>query len=228
MKKAIDAGYKHIDCAYIYGNEYELGSQLFSKLKNREDYFITTKLWGNYAEPHRVEKGFKKSLDDLCLSYLDLYLVHNPVRFDPTTTNVEISQYFKKEWIIETWREMEKLYEKGVVKSIGVSNFSTKKLGWLIDECSIVPHVNQVELHPYLPQNKLLQFCKENKICAVGYSPLGTPGTINLSIGKHDSPVLLKDPTITEIAQKYQTTNAKVFKILKLLYLDFTIMGFKS
>nr|ACI66640.1 Alcohol dehydrogenase [Salmo salar] len=210
VKDAVDVGYKHIDCAFVYRNEYNLGHEYFSTLKTRDQLFITSKLWSTYHEPHRVSKGLEKTLSDLCLDYLDLYLVHNPIRCDPSASNLFGSQYFKREWLVETWRSMEKLYESGKCKAIGVSNFSTTKLQWLMDEATIVPHVNQVELHPYLPQNKLVKFCRENQIQLVAYSPLGSPGSQSQDFGKPTAPVLLNDPIVNEIASRNNATPAQV------------------
>jgi diketogulonate reductase-like aldo/keto reductase len=196
VQVALDAGYKHIDCAWVYENEPEIG-KVFENMKNRNQVFITSKLWNRFHGKENVTKAITETLTDLKLDYLDLYLIHWPITQDPITKVNRIDSASIK----ETWQEMEKLVDQGKVKSIGVSNFTVSRLKEVLSYCRIKPAVNQVELHPYLPQNELLQFCKENGIHLTGYSPLGSkPGP--------DS--VLNDPVVEEIAKKHQKTNAQV------------------
>jgi diketogulonate reductase-like aldo/keto reductase len=196
VKVALDAGYKHIDCAYIYQNEHEIG-QVFEKLPNRESIFITSKLWNSFHAKDQVQKACDKTLADLKLQYLDLYLMHWPVSQDPATKVNRIDP----ESIKVAWQEMEKLVDAGKVKSIGVSNFNVNRLKELLQYARIKPAVNQVELHPYLPQQELLDFCTQHGIHLTAYSPLGsTPGP----------DTILNDSVVSEIAQKHGKTNAQV------------------
>ncbi|KII74091.1 Aldo-keto reductase family 4 member C9 [Thelohanellus kitauei] len=150
---AIKVCYNHIDCASLYENEAEIG-KVFSKVPNRKDLYIVSKLRSTDHFTHRVAPACQTTLENLKLDYLDVYLIHNPFRFSEQNEPL----YCKKEWVLETWREMVKLKETGKAKHIGVSNFTTTKLQWLLDEGEN-PENNQVELHPYLPQKKLMSFC---------------------------------------------------------------------
>jgi diketogulonate reductase-like aldo/keto reductase len=196
VKVALDAGYKHIDCAYIYQNEHEIG-QVFEKLSNRESIFITSKLWNSFHGKDQVKPAFEKTLGDLKLEYLDLYLMHWPVTQDPETKENRIDPASIK----VAWQEMEKLVDSGEVKSIGVSNFNINRLTELLQYARIKPAVNQVELHPYLPQTELLAFCAKHGIHVTAYSPLGsTPGP----------ETVLNDQVVADIAKKHDKTNAQV------------------
>ncbi|KAF1740732.1 hypothetical protein MXB_3400, partial [Myxobolus squamalis] len=128
VSAAIKTGYNHIDCAQIYENEAEIG-KCFSKLKDRKAIYVTSKLWCSDHEPSRVPLAVQTTLDNLKLDYLDMYLIHTPCR-----TKDSVPIWFSKEWVTETWREMVKLKESGKAKYIGVSNFTTKKLEWIMDE----------------------------------------------------------------------------------------------
>lgn len=207
MKIAIESGYKHLDCAPLYWNEKEIGNALKEVFDEgiiaRSDIFITTKLWS--SQHSQVETALRMSLADLQLDFVDLYLMHWPVSLPPNTPEAED---FGKEnrtthapnWdFTKTWAEMEKLLESGMVKAIGVANFSTVNLEKLLKTAKVMPAVNQTELHPLLPQNKLNQFCKEHKIHQTAFGPLG---------GK--SSTLHTHPTVLEIAKKRGATSAQV------------------
>lgn len=214
MKFAIiEAGYRHIDCASIYGNEKEIGvalDEVFTTGKvNREDVFVTSKLWNTDHHPDTVLKACKQTLSDLRLDYLDLYLIHWAVAFVPGGDKEPLD---KDGWAVrknvsirETWTAMEQLVEMGLVKSIGVANFSTIALLDLLTYCKIKPVVNQIELHPYNSQVDLLGFMEHENIIATAYSPLGTPGGLKIN-----DPVLIEDEVINKIAQKHKATPAQI------------------
>lgn len=208
-----EAGYKHIDCASIYGNEKEIGvalDEVFTSGKvKREDIFVTSKLWNTDHHPDNVLKACKQTLRDLRLDYLDLYLVHWAVAFVPGEDKEPLDKdgYTVREnvSIRETWQAMEQLVGSGLVKSIGIANFSTIALVDLLSYCKIKPVTNQIELHPYNSQEELLRFMEHENIVATAYSPLGTPGGL-----RTNDPVLLEDEVIKKIAQKHKVTPGQV------------------
>ncbi|KAG1464927.1 hypothetical protein G6F56_004983 [Rhizopus delemar] len=164
---ALKNGYRHIDTAFIYGNEKEIGQAIKDSKIPREELFITTKLWNNSHSPAAVEKALQVSLDNLQLEYLDLYLIHWPVAFKGGEEKVPKDEagniQLEDVDITETYAAMEKLVGPKV-RAIGVSNFNIATLEKLAKTQKIVPAVNQVELHPFLPQDDLLDYCKEHKI----------------------------------------------------------------
>lgn len=198
---AIKAGYKHIDTAWIYGNEEVIGRAIKDSGVNRKDLFITTKLWGTY---HRdPAKNLDESLKKLNLDYVDLYLMHWPTPFDPVAASPfpKDDKGIDHEWsFVKTWELMQQL-PKDKVKSIGVSNFSIKQLEELLNAPTTkeVPAANQIEAHPYLPQNKLLEYCKSKNIVVEAYSPLGSTNS-----------GILEDQIIKRLAQKYSVSGAQI------------------
>ena len=191
---AVAAGYRHIDCASIYGNEAEIGSalaELFaSGLVTRKDLWITSKLWNNSHSPKDVAPALQQTLNSLGLDYLDLYLMHWPVaqRSDvvfPEQASDLVS--LNDVPLTATWSAMEELVDQGLCVCIGVSNFSVAKLQALLDVARIAPAVNQIELHPYLQQSQMLEFCGVNHIAVTAYSPLGSsdrPDIFNQYLGR--------------------------------------------
>ncbi|TKA76951.1 D-galacturonate reductase [Cryomyces minteri] len=207
VSHALSVGYKHIDCAYVYGNEDEVGAGLaegFQSGIKREDLFVTTKLWCTYHS--RVEENLDLSLKSLGLDYVDLYLMHWPVPMNPKGNHPNLPKHpdgsrdLDTSWsYIKTWKEMEKLAKTGKVKAIGVANFSVKYLEELLHDATVIPAVNQIENHPYLPQQDIVDFCRSKGIHITAYSPLGSTG----------SP-LMKEEAIQEIAKRHSVSAGAV------------------
>ncbi|XP_026725589.1 alcohol dehydrogenase [NADP(+)]-like isoform X2 [Trichoplusia ni] len=215
IKHAIDVGYRHIDCAFIYGNEKEVGEAITAKIRDgtvkREDLFITSKLWNTFHRPDLVKGALLKSLENLNIKYLDLYLIHWPQAYKEdgplyvTGDGTEIQ--FSEVDYVDTWKALEPLVGEGLVRSIGVSNFNSKQLARLLQVATIKPVTNQVECHPYLNQRRLKDFCESHDIKITAYSPLGSP---NRPWAKPDDPQLMKDPKLKAIADRLGKTVAQV------------------
>jgi len=214
VKDAIDVGYRHFDCAHVYGNEKEVGAAIAAKISEgivkREDLFITSKLWNTHHRPEAVEPALKVTLSNLGLEYLDLYLIHWPFGFKegdnvfPTGPNgLEYSDYD----YVDTWKAMEQVNKKGLAKSVGISNFNKKQIERVLEKASVVPATNQVECHPYLNQSKLKDFCKSKGITITAYSPLGSP---DRPWAKPDDPQLLDDAKLKQMANKFKKTPAQI------------------
>jgi len=208
-RDALEAGFRHLDCAERYGNEREVGSALQAALAAgriaREDIFVTTKLWNSNHRPQRVGPAFEASLDRLGLKYLDLYLIHTPFAFqpgddqDPRDQNGNVL-YDHDVTLLDTWRAMESLVDHGKCRAIGLSDIGLDELKPIYVAARIKPAVVEVESHPYLPETELLGFCKEKGIVLLAFAPLG-----------HGmKPGLLEDPVILAIAARVGKTPAQV------------------
>lgn len=213
---ALEAGYRHIDCAAVYQNEKEVGDALakaFSDgLVKREDVFVTSKLWNNAHEEQVVEVGLDKTLADLRLDYLDLYLIHWPVSLKSDVMFPKGGDdylTYDQVPLAATWRGMEKIKEKGKARHIGVSNFNIAKLEEILQTADVIPEMNQIELQPYLPQDRLVDYCNKKGINITAYSPLGS-GDRPKGRRRDDDPVLLEEPCIKEIAKSHAATAAQV------------------
>ncbi|GFG38337.1 hypothetical protein Cfor_10364 [Coptotermes formosanus] len=223
LDAALEAGYRHIDTAYVYENEAAIGRVLAKWLNSgkvkREELFIVTKLPAVGNNPDRVEKYLKRSLDKLGLNYVDMYLVHVPFGFlekgeeihpmdddgnillDKTTNHVDI------------WKAMEAQIDAGRTKAIGLSNFNITQIKRILQAARIPPANLQVELHVFCQQHELVEFCKEHNILVCAYSPLGSRGTENIykAVGiSKDFPDLLNDPTVLEVAKKHGKAPAQI------------------
>ncbi|MGC1308751.1 MAG: aldo/keto reductase [Phormidesmis sp.] len=216
VKEALRVGYRHIDAAWIYQNEQEVGQGIGEAMQDgvvtREDIFVTSKLWNAFHEPDKVEKGCQETLAALGLDYLDLYLMHWPIAFRPDREQHNSPEdFFSLEELplSKTFDAMVKLREKGLVKSMGVSNCGISNLKKLIADCEVVPAMNQVELHPYNPQNELLEYCSGQGIRLTAYSPLGS-GDRPDSMKAKSEPPLLENEEVGAIASKENLSPAQL------------------
>jgi D-xylose reductase len=226
VQSAIQCGYRHFDSACDYGNEIESGqglkSAIDSGLVSRDDLWITSKLWNSFHRAEHVRPALLKSLSDLQLDYLDLYLIHFPI----ASQYVPIDQRYPPGWfadpdvadpkvisdrvpIIETWQAMEELKQEGLVREIGVSNFGTSLLRDLINQATVPPAMLQIEMHPYLTQQKLTRFCRESGIGVTAFSPLGAQSYFQLNMAEQDEAVM-ENETVKSIAAVHDRTPAQV------------------
>ncbi len=208
-RDALEAGFRHFDCAERYGNEREVGRALQAGLAAGEiargDIFVTTKVWNTNHRPERVEPAFEGSLERLGLDYLDLYLIHTPFAFqagdnqDPRDADGNVV-YDHGVTLLDTWRALESLVDGGKCRAIGLSDIGLDQLKAIYEAARIKPAVVQVESHPYLPETELLEFCKEKGVVLLAFAPLG-----------HGmKPGLLEDPVISGIAARVRKTAAQV------------------
>lgn len=209
VEGALSVGYRHIDCASVYGNEKEIGRVLKKVLVSgaitREELWITSKVWNDMHG--RVVESCRRSLEDLRLDYLDLYLVHwpfpnfHPPKCDVSSRSPDARPYIHENFM-QTWRQMEELVDMGLVRHIGTSNMTIPKLKLVIRDARIKPAFNEMELHPHFQQPELFKFCVENGIVPIGYCPIGSPGRPERDRTEEDT-VDLEDPVIVEIAKKH-------------------------
>jgi len=234
---ALDAGYRHIDCALVYQNEDEIGYALQSKFSSsssssssspslhREDIFLTSKIWNTFHSKEKARVGLRRTLRSLQTSYLDLLLIHYPMGFDekdvgddggsksgsdaflyPLDSTKKVAFGSDVDYL-ETYAAMEAFVAEGIVKSIGLSNFNEKQVCRVLDNCSIKPVTNQVEVHPYFCNSDLISYCHSQDVSITAYSPLGSPDRPNAEKGH---PVLLEDPVVLDIAEELNRSPAQV------------------
>ncbi|XP_063909471.1 aldo-keto reductase family 1 member A1-A-like [Zophobas morio] len=216
VKHAIDIGYRHFDCAMLYGNEKEIGEGIREKIADgtvkREELFIVTKLWNTFHEREKVVPTCKKSLENFGLDYLDLYLIHWPVA-EKIHGELDIHLPFKGAVgidydYVDTWKGMEGCVQQGIAKSIGLSNFNSKQVERVLQNATIKPVMNQIEVTPNLNQRKLIKFCMDRDVKITAYSPFGSPAR---PWAKPGDPVLkLDDPKLVNIGKKYEKTACQV------------------
>ncbi|XP_043471485.1 1,5-anhydro-D-fructose reductase [Leptopilina heterotoma] len=220
LDAALEAGYRHIDCATVYNNEKAIGKTLKNWIDSgrvkREELFIVTKLPPPGNRPSGVDKWLKKSLKDLQLDYLDMYLIHTPFSFKevegdlhPVNENGEIQLDMTTDHVA-VWKEMEKQVVAGRTRAIGLSNFNISQITRILNVTTVPVSNLQIELHVYFQQNELVAFCKEKSITVTAYSPLGSRGLVKL-LGKTESlPDLLMNPVVQEIAKTLNKTCAQI------------------
>lgn len=206
---AASVGYRHFDCASVYGNEHLVGKSFKVIMDggiNREDLWITSKLWNDKHTPEDVIPSCQKSLEDLQLEYLDLYLVHwpfpnyHPPGCDGNYHNPDAKPYIHENYM-KTWEQMEKLVDIGLVHHIGTSNMTVPKLELVLRDANIKPACNEMELHPHFQQPELFKFVIDNGIVAIGYSPIGSPNRPDRDRTADDT-VDMEDPVIVDIAER--------------------------
>ena len=223
---AIENGYRHLDCASDYGNETEVGigikRAIDAGLCQREDLWVTSKLWNTYHASEHVESALQKTLLDLGLDYLDLYLVHFPIALE----YVPFEKRYPAQWLLdpaqpelgmcrarvplsETWQAMEALVDSNLTKQIGVCNYNTGLMQDLLSYARIKPAMLQIEAHPYLTQEKLIRFCHEQHIDVTAFSPLGALSYLELDMAKQGESVLTQ-PVVLAAAQAHARTPAQI------------------
>jgi diketogulonate reductase-like aldo/keto reductase len=206
---AAEVGYRHFDCAAVYGNEAQIGraiAEVIARGVPRDTLWITSKLWNDRHAPEDVAPAFERSLRDLGVGYLDLYLVHWPFP-NHHATGVDVgsrdsnAQPYIHERYMETWRELEALVDRGLVRHIGTSNMTIPKLELVLRDARIRPAVNEMELHPHFQQPELFDYVRSNGMQAIGFSPIGSPGRPERDRTSDDS-VDVEDPVIVRIARR--------------------------
>lgn len=218
VTKALDVGYRHLDCAWFYLNEGEVGDAIRDFLARRpdvtrKDLFICTKVWNHLHEPEDVKWSAKNSCENLKVDYIDLFLVHWPIaaekNADRTVKIGSDGKYVINKALTEnpepTWRAMEELVDSGIVKAIGVSNWTIPGLKQLLEFARIKPAVNQIEIHPFLPNEELVSFCIQNDILPEAYSPLGSQNQVPTT-GER----VRDNPTLNAVADRRGSSLAQV------------------
>lgn len=218
VREALKVGYRHLDCAWFYQNEAEVGEGVRDFLKEnpsvkRSDIFICTKVWNHLHEPEEVKWSIQNSLEKLQMDYVDLFLVHWPIAAESDENKMpkigSDGKYVIKHDLTEnpepTWRAMEEIYAQGKAKAIGVSNWTIPGLQKLLSVAKVKPTVNQIEIHPFLPNEELVRFCKENDILPEAYSPLGSQDQVPNTGEK-----VRTNPVLNQVAERSGHTLAQV------------------
>ncbi|RMF40254.1 MAG: aldo/keto reductase [Planctomycetota bacterium] len=226
VAEALRMGYRHLDSACDYGNEKEVGQGIAQALQagvcRREDLWVTSKLWNTYHRAHHVRPALERTLDDLGLDYVDLYLIHFPIalQFVPFETRYPPGWVYDPDApdpkmqpdavpIAETWAAMEELQRAGLARHIGISNFGCALIRDLLSYAQVRPSVLQVESHPYLVQPKLLRFCQQEGIAYTAFSPLGAGSYVPLGMAQPSDSVL-DEPVVQQIASRHDKSPAQV------------------
>jgi alcohol dehydrogenase (NADP+) len=216
VREAIKIGYRHFDCAFIYGNEKEIGQAITDAIGegevSRNQLWITSKLWNNRHKKENIQAAIEITLSDLQIDYLDLYLIHWPIVLRDDIDYPQSSEHLvslSEVSLSETWQGMIDLQQKGLTKHIGVSNFSIKKIKQITENTGICPEVLQLELHPFLQQKEILNFANENNIILTAFCPLGSADrpASRISVGE---PKLFENQTILNIATEKGCSAAQV------------------
>ncbi|CAJ0573904.1 unnamed protein product, partial [Mesorhabditis spiculigera] len=221
LRKAFDAGYRHIDTAAIYGTEHVVGEVLEEYIQSgrlkREDVYITTKLAQCNHKPEFVRPALKCSLKRLRTDYVDMYLIHNPVTYQNQGTleqfipDLPNYKFDVEHDIAETWHELEQLYKDGLVKGIGLSNFNAKQVEYIVEKAKeIKPMNDQVELHIHFPQKELRHTCKKHGIVVTAFAPIGCPGKKSDPKYNWPSDGPIDDPVTVKLAEKHKKTPAQI------------------
>lgn len=214
VQLALNLGYRNIDCASVYGNEKEIGKVLKNCGIDREELWITSKVWNDAHGRDNVIASAKQSLQDLQLEYLDLYLVHwpfpnyHPPMCDVSSRSATARPYIHQEFM-ETWKAMEELVEMGLVRHIGTSNMTIPKLKLVLQSCTIKPAFNELEFHPCFQQQELLAFLKQEDIIPIGYSPLGSPNRPERDKTEEDV-VDMQHPAVLQVAKQHNCHPAAI------------------
>uniref|UniRef100_F1L6R3 Prostaglandin F synthase 1 n=1 Tax=Ascaris suum TaxID=6253 RepID=F1L6R3_ASCSU len=218
LRYAIDIGYRHIDTALMYENEEIVGSVLADLIHGgrvtRKDLFITTKLPPTSNRPELVEPTLRAQLNNLKMDYVDLYLIHSPVSIVPSEeawkmySGSSMMKQHDNVDLTKTWQSMERIYEKGLARAIGLSNFNVEQLQQIYHAAKVKPHNLQIEVHVHFPQRELHTLCTSLNISVTAYAPLGCPS--KRGTGDWPQEVAIDDPTVVRLAQKYGKTPAQI------------------